>query len=301
MSKEELDNKLNELGVWERILKLEDCCDIKDNQYKELKEEVDNVKDDIKNLQSLKENNETLQRNVKTQAERICQLEDEKSKLEESLNQVIKKLEGDKASQAETIEKMEDDIETKAEIIEKLEVDNKTKAETIEKLERENQVQKEKNDSMEKAWETAVSMYKNMLLLMYKCESLQEYVKAFGMDVNKKGNDMQSVVSFVSLFGNQTTFAPLLYQFYENNGKVLDDDDYAFIDEVNCYYKKTYGFEYDILVLPENSSGRFDKEFMKDKENPNSPFMRYSEVYTPAVMRDQKNVEKRMVVKGEKS
>ena len=134
---------------------------------------------------------------------------------------------------------------------------------------------------------------------MYKCKTLQDYIKGFGMEVSKDGNDIQSMISFIGVFGNQTTFAPMLYQFYENEAIALDDDDLTFIEEVNNYYKEMYGLPYDVLIVPEGESDKFDKNIMRDLNKPNEPFMRFSEVYTPAIMRDQRNVEKRMIVKGE--
>ena len=91
----------------------------------------------------------------------------------------------------------------------------------------------------------------------------------------------------------------MLYQFYENEAIALDDDDLTFIEEVNNYYKEMYGLPYDVLIVPEGESDKFDKNIMRDLNKPNEPFMRFSEVYTPAIMRDQRNVEKRMIVKGE--
>ena len=136
---------------------------------------------------------------------------------------------------------------------------------------------------------------------MYKCKSLSRYVKGFGMDETKEGNDFQSVVSFISLFGNQMTFAGLLYSFYEEQETKLDADDCEFIKAINLYYRKRYGITYDVLVIPEGGNERFEKEMMKDKGKPNDVFSKISEVYAPAVMRKETAVEKRMIVKGEKS
>lgn len=137
---------------------------------------------------------------------------------------------------------------------------------------------------------------------MYKCKNLNTYVKTFGMDANKEGKDYQSVVSFINLLGSGTTFAPLLYNFYENVLKVLDKYDYEFIKAINSYYREYFGVPFDILIIPENE--KFDKEIMKDKDKPGNVFSRFSEVYAPAVMRDGTKgtgVFMKMIVKGEKS
>ena len=322
------DDKLNGNGVWERICDIENAIGIEPYEKldKSVLKMIKKIRADIEALQSVDERNQSLNATVDEQAKRIETLEQEKKAQAEKIEELetenksrmesIQSLEKEKEVQAEKIEELETENKSQMESIQSLEKEKSDQAEKIEELETENKSQMESIQSLEKeksdqaetinanktAWEQSVSEYKKLLLLMYKCKNLNAYVQTFGMDATKEGNDYQSVVSFINLFGNETSFATLLYQFYEEASKVLEVYDYEFIKAINSYYREYFGFPFDILVIPESKNGKFDKEIMKDKDKPNDVFSRFSEVYAPAVMRKSGNgIETKMLVKGEKS
>ena len=255
---------------------------------------------------------QSLEKEKEVQAEKIEELETENKNKMESIQSLEKEkevqaekiegLETENKNKMESIQSLEKEKEVQAEKIEELETENKNKMESIQSLKEEKEAQAEKINAKQTEWEQSVSEYKKLLLLMYKCKNLNGHVKYFGMDATKEGNDYQSVVSFINLFGSEITFASLLYRFYEEVSKVLDEDDYEFIKAINRFYRECCGSPFDVLVIPESGNEKFDKEIMKDKDKPNDVFSRFSEVYAPAVMRGGGNgIARKMLVKGEKS
>ena len=328
MGEKSFDEELNDHDVWKRICNIENAIGIEPYEKlgKSVLKMIKKIRADIEALQSVDERNQSLNATVDEQAKRIETLEQEKKAQAEKIEELetenksrmesIQSLEKEKEVQAEKIEELETENKSQMESIQSLEKEKSDQAEKIEELETENKNKMESIQSLEKeksdqaatintnktAWEQSVSEYKKLLLLMYKCKNLNAYVQTFGMDATKEGNDYQSVVSFINLFGNETSFATLLYQFYEEASKVLEVYDYEFIKAINSYYREYFGLPFDILVIPESKNGKFDKEIMKDKDKPNDVFSRFSEVYAPAVMRKSGNgIETKMLVKGEKS
>ena len=300
MGEKSFDEELNDHDVWKRICNIENAIGIEPYEKlgKSVLKMIKKIRADIEALQSVDERNQSLNATVDEQAKRIETLEQEKKAQAEK----IEELETENKSRMESIQSLEKEKEVQAEKIEELETENKNKMESIQSLEKEKSDQAATINTNKTAWEQSVSEYKKLLLLMYKCKNLNAYVQTFGMDATKEGNDYQSVVSFINLFGNETSFATLLYQFYEEASKVLEVYDYEFIKAINSYYREYFGLPFDILVIPESKNGKFDKEIMKDKDKPNDVFSRFSEVYAPAVMRKSGNgIETKMLVKGEKS
>jgi len=292
----------------------------------ELQDEKQKQKDEYeKKIKKLYASIESLETEKKKQEEKIEELETENKSQTESIQSLkevkaeqeekIEELETETKSQTESIQSLKEVKVDQEKKIEELETETKSQAESIQSLkevkvdqekkieELETEIEELRNsiESKQSAWDQSVLEHKKLLLLMYKCKTLSEYIRIIGMDKTKEGNDFQSVVSFISLFGNETTFADLLYRLYEQAATALDADDYEFIKAINIYYRKRYNITFDALVIPEGENGKYDKEMMKDREKPNDVFSRFSEVYAPAVMRNEKAVEKRMIVKGEKS
>ena len=300
MGDKSFNDKLNDHGVWKRICDIEYAIGIKPDEKLDMAvlEMIKKIRADIEALQSVDERNQSLNATVDEQAKRIEALEKEKKAQAEK----IEELETENESQMESIQSLEKEKEVQAEKIEELETENKNKMKSIQSLKEEKEAQAEKINAKQTEWEQSVSEYKKLLLLMYKCKNLNGHVKYFGMDATKEGNDYQSVVSFINLFGSEITFASLLYRFYEEVSKVLDEDDYEFIKAINRFYRECCGSPFDVLVIPESGNEKFDKEIMKDKDKPNDVFSRFSEVYAPAVMRGGGNgIARKMLVKGEKS
>ena len=190
MGDKSFNDKLNDHGVWKRICDIEYAIGIKPDEKLDMAvlEMIKKIRADIEALQSVDERNQSLNATVDEQAKRIEALEKEKK--------------------------------AQAEKIEELETENKNKMESIQSLKEEKEAQAEKINAKQTEWEQSVSEYKKLLLLMYKCKNLNGHVKYFGMDATKEGNDYQSVVSFINLFGSEITFASLLYRFYEEVSKV---------------------------------------------------------------------------------
>lgn len=144
-----------------------------------------------------------------------------------------------------------------------------------------------------------VKDYKKMYDLMINSEVFDDLMKGFGVKGSSGKSKIESMICFVRMIGNGVTFADILYVYLEQKRVCLGESERNIIDAVNFYYKKTYALSYEVLLFPNQGiDSKFDKSIMKDINVRNGVFKEYTDVYTPAVMRDSKKIEKRALVKG---
>lgn len=165
------------------------------------------------------------------------------------------------------------------------------------------QKEKEVNEAYSKRfgdWDKDTQIYQDLMKSLYPCTSLDRMIQIYGMNKELQGKDVDSVIKFVGLLGNQTTFLPIFYEFLEKSKqqsrKFLTEEEMAFIKALNEYYY-TFGLNFDFLQIPEKNS-RFDKNCMSDMFNRGKPFRTVEGVYVPAIMRDATTYLKMALVKG---
>lgn len=150
-------------------------------------------------------------------------------------------------------------------------------------------------------WDEDTQCYQNLMRCMYKCESLSKMIEIYGMEKKLNGEDVYSVIKFVGLLGNQTTFLPIFYDFLEKykqlNKRFLSEEEIEFINALNQYYRLSFNVDFDFLWFPENNS-RFDKNSMSDMFNRGKIFRTVEGVYVPAIMRDGATYLKMALVQG---
>ena len=150
-------------------------------------------------------------------------------------------------------------------------------------------------------WDEDTQCYQDLMRCMYRCESLSKMIELYGMEKNLNGEDVYSVIKFVGLLGNQTTFLPILYDSLEKYKQVhksfLSEEEIEFINALNQYYRSSFRVNYDFLQFPENNA-RFDKNSMSDMFNRGKIYRTVEGVYVPAIMRDATTYLKMALVRG---
>lgn len=239
-----------------------------------------------------------LQEEIRLAKAEIERVNEAKANLESEKNEKISRLSTQKVDLEHEKEELQEEMMSKRAEIKKLNEEIAQLREEKSDLEKQCEEQQYEKEKQRREWSEFTSVYRDLMKMMYRCQNLAEMVEDFGMDISKGAEDFQSVIGFVGMLGNEYTFPPLVYRYWGDF--VLDENDIAFIDVVNQYYKEYLQLDYDILWYPTDEEKKFDKEKMKDKESPTSPFRHYSEVYAPAVMRDADKILFPATVKGER-
>lgn len=168
---------------------------------------------------------------------------------------------------------------------------------TISRLEKQIEALKSEVNQSSGALRPTVEPFLKLGSAVQACPSTKELIEPYLPLENTK-----NVVLFVGLVGNERTFAQVIYNAmkkYKSTEKTaITPSEKALFVAVNDFYKKRDDIEFDVLVLPEES-GKFNKLQLQDLEKPgNTAFRQYTEVYVPIVMKDEKSVGFRGVVKG---
>ena len=150
-------------------------------------------------------------------------------------------------------------------------------------------------------WDEDTQIYQNLMRCLYKCDSLDQMIQAFGMEWEQDAGDVYSVLKFIGLLGRGDTFLPFLYEFWEkykqSNSTYLSGEEMEFIYALNKYYRDSFGVEFDFIQVPEMNE-KFDKNTMSDMFNRGKLFRTVEGVYVPAIMRDATTYLKMALVRG---
>lgn len=298
--KEDLDAKVNELKgdklrLEQQITSLEEEIKEKDDILAEQKRAAESQ------ILSLKEEKETIETKL---TKELSDANNIIENLQETINSKNQSLNDTGLKLNETKRLLEDETR-------KLEIEcskNENLQREKETLIRDcNQAKAELNDTKEAYvkrfgdWDKDTQAYQDLMRHLYQCESLSEMIDTYGMEKELQGEDVSSVIKFVGLLGNQTTFLPILYNFLEEEKQshpaFLSEEEITFIKALNNYYRAIFRIDFDFLQFPENNS-RFDKNCMSDMFNRGKPFRTVEGVYVPAIMRDANTYLKMALVKG---
>lgn len=192
---------------------------------------------------------------------------------------------------------VKDLISPKKDEIDQLKALVEKQAITISRLEKQVETLKNEVNQSSGALRPTVEPYLILGNAVLACPSTKELIEPYLPLENTK-----NVVLFVGLVGSERSFAQLIYNAmkkYKSTEKTaITPSEKALFVAVNDFYKKRDDIEFDVLVLPEET-GKFNKLQFQDSEKPgNTAFRQYTEVYVPIVMKDEKSVGFRGVVKG---
>jgi len=149
-------------------------------------------------------------------------------------------------------------------------------------------------------FEENIQEYKELFMKMSDSELLRKLMTGFGISFgDSRKVFISDMINFVRMIGNGVSFTDILYSYLEEKNSELGENERIFITELNLFYRKVYGLNYDVVLMPDSKlDNRFDKLTMKDNVKRNDVFKYYSAVYVPAILRKQNNIEKRAIVKA---
>lgn len=145
-------------------------------------------------------------------------------------------------------------------------------------------------------FDEVVEPYVKILSLVEKCPSTNSLVAEF-LPVNTK-----TIIKFIGFFGSDLSFANKIYNamksYKTTNKNPIENCEITLFDSLNEFYKDNNNVEFDVMSIPLENE-KFNKLTLQDLEKPsNTSFRKYTEVYVPMIMKDEKNVTFRGVVKG---
>lgn len=142
-----------------------------------------------------------------------------------------------------------------------------------------------------------VAPYMNIAEKVLACASTKDIMSSY-LPLDKTGNK----IKFIGLMGAEKSFAQEIYnamkKYKATEKSTITPEEQDLFSTLNAFYQERDGIEFDILVVPEDS-GKFNKIQHQDMDKPGTTaFRQYTEVYVPIIMKDEKNVGFRGVVKA---
>ncbi|MFI3254184.1 MAG: hypothetical protein R3Y63_07565 [Eubacteriales bacterium] len=225
--------------------------------------------------------------------EEIASLEKKNTEVQENLKNTERTLtltESKLASAKDTIDERETKITSLNSVLESKEA----KLETVKK---DSAAYASKMEDTYGGVGGLVSPYLEVATRILACDSTKEILEKY-LPIDKVDNQ----ILFIRHMGKGDVLAQEIYNTMRrhkgNSKEPMNKAEVEMIKTLNHFYQTNDHIEFDVLSIPE-SDQNFDKKLVQDLEKPsNSTFLKYSDVYVPAVMKDEKSVSFKAFVKG---
>lgn len=242
-----------------------------------------------------------------TQVEKIAKLDQKIQQLNEDITSLDKKIKNTNEELENTqraLSSTERKLSSANDTIEAKEKENTSLSRSLERKETDlEKVTKESENfasKMNKTYggvEDLVSPYVDVANEILSCDSTKEILEKY-LPIEEVDNQ----ILFIRHVGRGEGLAQEIYntmrRYKAINKEPLNSAEEKMIRALNKFYQENDHLEFDILHIPK-SDQNFEKKFVQDLEKPaNVSFLKYTDVYVPAVMKDEKNVTFKAYVKG---
>ncbi len=307
-NKEQLIEKDREILHLNGVIKsLNDTIENNERTNKNVIQELKSTESTLlSSLESCRDNNKELK-------EEISHLKEHCEKIEEAFAFFKQKANGEIATLEAKVEDAQFTLKSTEEKLQKTESTLQATQNTLEKTEKSLDSTKlslrEAQGSLEETvqatskkfggFDDLAKPYVDLGQAVLTSFAARELLHDYG-DLNK--NDAKNIIKFISFVGSERNFAIELYNCMRKYQAVqkegLTRADKAMIQAVNLFYQVRDGIEFEVMVLPEENQ-KFNAGKVQDLEKPgNTRYREYTEVYVPAIMKDESTVAFQAVVKG---
>ena len=294
--------------------------DEKKNLAKELNEtndEIVNLKNDIssketlsKDLEDANKEIDELKAEITSKKDTISKLENERDNFKDSYekeNEKVKKLESDvdffkndKVKAEKEVEKLNNDLKESKTEIDSLKELITTKDKKIESLENKSQKERENTltekeeieNKLQDFIEKIENPYKDLLKAIKVNSDVEAIEKYLGFKNDRELSKSMIIFSLI----NEDALARKIAMFYSERKKIMKDDDFKIIEEVNKIYQeqKPWG------ILYAEPKGDYSSSLMRDRKS-SDIYKTFTAMYSPAYRKDENgNSPLRGIVDGKK-
>lgn len=315
-----VSGNLGEVLAFQKGMKesLEQKLDASNTQLTNLTSTVASLSVSLNDLQGEKKVLQTDKENLQNDKIKLESQLSERNSIVEELREKIRKLEQEMASMSNQSQEWKARAEKWESTANTLEERNQVQANKIQGLETnisqlkevvsdtENQLSHEKNALSTLKQETdaefgdvgdVVKPYMDIAEKVLACVSVKDIMGDY-IPLDKTGNK----IKFIGFMGADKSFANEVYnamkKYKASEKTVITPEERDLFAALNAFYQERDGIEFNVLVEPE-PTGKYNKLELQDLEKPgNTSFRQYAEVYVPMIMKDEKLVGFRGIVKG---